>query len=108
MPAAARTSSSVVSQALTIQLGEGTNLSKKKWPSNLKTAEGSLRPKYTIPLLGCFLNMEYSEKRTTHTPILIPAEVKRAAISIYLFMPYMISLAFKACTPFAPPTQRLL
>lgn len=77
-------SSSVVSQAFKIQLGEGTNLSMEKKSSLLIRTVASLRPKYTTLLLGCFLNIEYKEKSTTHRPILIPAEVKRAAMSICL------------------------
>jgi len=79
----AKISFSVVSHALTIQLGEGTNLSKEKWfLLFLLFKEASLRPKYTIVLLGCFLNIEYSEKSNTDKPVLIAAEVKRAPMSI--------------------------
>lgn len=84
-PAIANISSSVVVQAFTIQLGEGTNLSKQKWSWRFERTWASLRPKYTPIFPGCFLNMEYSDKRTTQTAILIPAEVKRAAIFISVY-----------------------
>jgi len=88
MPPMANISFSDVSHAFTIQLGEGTNLTKRKGSLRLGHTEARLRPKYTLTLLGCFLNMEYSAKRTTQTPVLIPTEVKSAEMFIsdhYIF-----------------------
>lgn len=83
-PSRANISSSDVSQAFTIQLGEGTNLSKQKVSQCFNFFVAIFRPKYTVILLGCFRNMEYKEKSTTQIPILIPTEVRRAENSISL------------------------
>lgn len=83
-PPIANITSSDVSQAFKIQLGEGTNLSNQWGSSRVVRICANLRPKYTFLLLGCFLNTEYNEKSTQQTPILIPAEVKRADISILI------------------------
>lgn len=82
IPPTASKSASDVSQAFSIQLGEGINLSKQKGSLRLERPEATLRPKYTFTLLGCFLRMEYSAKSIRHTAILIPAEVKSAEIFI--------------------------
>lgn len=84
-PSRAKISSSVVSQAFTIQLGEGTNLSKQKVSQCFNFLDAIFRPKYTVMLLGCFRNIEYREKSITQMPILIPTEVRSAENSISLY-----------------------
>ena len=83
-PPTANISSSVARQALMIQLAEGTNLSRQAVSLRFIGSETSLLVKYTLALLGCFLSMEYNDRSTTHIAILIPAEVKRAVMSIPL------------------------
>ena len=82
MPPMRNSSSSFVWNASTIQLREVTNPSKQIGSLGV-FLEASLPPKYTLTLLGSFLNMEWSNKRTAHRPILIPIEVKRAKMSIF-------------------------
>ena len=77
-PAVDRISSSVHCRLLTIQLGDGTNLSKIKAPRSRLCCSAILLPKQTLTFCGCFLRTEQNDRKSIQRPMLIPAEVRRA------------------------------
>jgi len=82
-PAADKNSSAGNRNALTIQPGEGTSLSKLKGPLRLSRSSATMRGAYTYTLPGCFLSSEYNDRSRTQSAMFMPAEVKSADTIIF-------------------------